>query len=529
MSFFHRLSRASVDKCKSTMNVQMETKTQIERAGVSHKVDGGHYGAVTDALVGGTCVESLLDTGATTNLIRSEVARSLKDKPEIRPYEGQLLTADGRGKNVEGCITTNLKLGEIDDKIEALVFPELKNQMVLGLRLTKECKCCQTFGCDKFWNGSAGGLEVPVRYAIPKLVPRKLSTVLLDPGDQKEPNGITDSQLCERQIQESLSNCGSIGKVPESWPGINENQCVRVVQEEDEKVQADWATDDENDTSGVYREVVSLEEALRRCTPTEKMETVARVNETATNTETVARVKETATNTDKDSETIWWQRTPAEIAKMQKEDEAIAQVFHLTGTSDETIDKPSLGTNLIPKEQAIQQRYFQERDGRNFLANSIWWRLAIGQLAAEKTLARIRQQFWWPTMRIDVERKTIWYLKLAHQGTKGKQKRAAGQAPFGPGIRFSTVAVDILGPVTMATSIGARHVLVKTDLFTMYGIAVPLVSTDSTDVAREIMQNWVLTFGVPNVLRTNQGKTFEGKLIQEMCRCLGIDKTQTSP
>ena len=132
------------------------------------------------------------------------------------------------------------------------------------------------------------------------------------------------------------------------------------------------------------------------------------------------------------------------------------------------------------------------------------------QLAAEKTLARIRQQFWWPTLRIDVERKAIWYQKCAHQSTEGKQERAAGQAPFDPGIRFSTVAVDILGPVTMATTTGARHVLVMTDLFTMYAVAVPMVSTDSADVAREIVENWVLTFGVPNVLRTDQGKSFEG-------------------
>ena len=143
-----------------------------------------------------------------------------------------------------------------------------------------------------------------MRYAILKLVPRKLPKVPPDPGEQREPNSFTDSQLCERQIQESLSYCGSIDEVPESWPGINENQCVRVVQEKDEKVQADWATDDENDTSEVYPELVSLEEALRRCTSTGKIETVARFNEIATNTETVARVNETATNTDKDSETI---------------------------------------------------------------------------------------------------------------------------------------------------------------------------------------------------------------------------------
>ena len=150
-----------------------------------------------------------------------------------------------------------------------------------------------------------------------------------------------------------------------------------------------------------------------------------------------------------------------------------------------------------------------------------------GQLAAEKILARIRKRFWRPTMKTDVERKANWRLNRAHQSTEGKQKRAAGQAPFDPVIRFTKVAVDILGPVTMATSTGAKHVLVLTDLFTMYAIAVLLLTTDSVDVAREIVENWVLAFGVPNVLRTDKGKSFGGKMIQEMCRLLGIDKIQS--
>ena len=102
----------------------------------------------------------------------------------------------------------------------------------------------------------------------------------------------------------------------------------------------------------------------------------------------------------------------------------------------------------------------------------------------------------------------------------GKEGRAAVQAPIDPGIRFTTVAVDILGPVTM-TSSRAKHVLVLTDLFTMYAIAVSLVSTDASDVAQaivELAQAIVLKFGTPNALRTDQGKIFGSKLIKEMCR-----------
>ena len=51
----------------------------------------------------------------------------------------------------------------------------------------------------------------------------------------------------------------------------------------------------------------------------------------------------------------------------------------------------------------------------------------------------------------------------------------------------------------MATITGAKHVLVMTDLFTMYAIAVPLVTANSADVAREVVENWVLRVGVPKL------------------------------
>ena len=68
-----------------------------------------------------------------------------------------------------------------------------------------------------------------------------------------------------------------------------------------------------------------------------------------------------------------------------------------------------------------------------------------------------------------------------------------------------------------------------TDLFTKYAVAVPLVSTDSAEVAREVVEDWVLKFGAPNVLHTDQGKNFGSNLILEMCRFFGIDKSRTSP
>ena len=43
------------------------------------------------------------------------------------------------------------------------------------------------------------------------------------------------------------------------------------------------------------------------------------------------------------------------------------------------------------------------------------------QLAAEKTLAKIRKMFWLPKMRTDVERKANWCPSRAYQSTEGSR------------------------------------------------------------------------------------------------------------
>ena len=55
-----------------------------------------------------------------------------------------------------------------------------------------------------------------------------------------------------------------------------------------------------------------------------------------------------------DDEEVSWEWTPLEISSLQKEDESIARVFYWAEPDGESGDMPSLGTNLIPKEQAIQ-------------------------------------------------------------------------------------------------------------------------------------------------------------------------------
>ena len=127
-----------------------------------------------------------------------------------------------------------------------------------------------------------------------------------------------------------------------------------------------------------------------------------------------------------------------------------------------------------------------------------------------------------------LRKKLFWSLPCAARTTADRQ-RTAELSPFKVVIRFHTVAADILGPVTLAARSRAKYIFVMTDLFTKYAISVPLAVTEAKDVEKEIVQCWVLHFGVPDVLHTDQGINFGSDLIKQLCKLFKMDKTRTSP
>ncbi|CAB0028831.1 unnamed protein product [Trichogramma brassicae] len=67
------------------------------------------------------------------------------------------------------------------------------------------------------------------------------------------------------------------------------------------------------------------------------------------------------------------------------------------------------------------------------------------------------------------------------------------------------------------------------DRFSRWPEAVPLKDITMETVAREFVSNWVVRFGAPSIITTDQGGQFEGGLFRDVCRALGIDKKRTTP
>ena len=74
-----------------------------------------------------------------------------------------------------------------------------------------------------------------------------------------------------------------------------------------------------------------------------------------------------------------------------------------------------------------------------------------------------------------------------------------------------------------------EDVLVMTDIFSKYTLAVPTRDQLATTVARVLVVEWFSKFGVLAQIHSDQGQNFESCLIQQLCVLHHIQKSCATP
>ena len=149
-----------------------------------------------------------------------------------------------------------------------------------------------------------------------------------------------------------------------------------------------------------------------------------------------------------------------------------------------------------------------------------------GHFGADKTLAKIRQRFFWPSMSQDCAS----YVRSCPQcGRSKKSPRSRGAlGQYHAGFPLERVHLDILGPFPPSKS-GNVYILMVIDQFTKWLECYPLPSQTAEKVATAFVQEFVARFGCPLQVHTDQGTNFEGELFTAVCGLLRISKTRTTP
>ena len=75
---------------------------------------------------------------------------------------------------------------------------------------------------------------------------------------------------------------------------------------------------------------------------------------------------------------------------------------------------------------------------------------------------------------------------------------------------------------------GVKDVLVITDHYTKYALAIPTRNQTAKVVAETLWQNLIFQYGWPRRIHSDQGRDFESKVMAELCKMGGIVKSRTS-
>lgn len=148
-----------------------------------------------------------------------------------------------------------------------------------------------------------------------------------------------------------------------------------------------------------------------------------------------------------------------------------------------------------------------------------------GHQGIERCQALARSRCFWPAMNRDIEMycKKCERCMLAkdYVPMKAKMCHLLATRPL------EIVAMDFT-MLEKSTS-GFENVLVMTDVFSKFTIAIPTKDQTAKTVAKVLIKDWFLKYGIPTSIHSDRGKSFENKIISEICKLYEIHKTRTTP
>ena len=148
----------------------------------------------------------------------------------------------------------------------------------------------------------------------------------------------------------------------------------------------------------------------------------------------------------------------------------------------------------------------------------------MGHLGRERLLELLKSRFYWPKMNDDV----VKYLAQCESCLKRKKLDPRAElVNITSTCPMELLSMDFLG---LETSTGGyNNILVLTDNFTKYAMAIPTRNQTAKTTAKALIDLFVNHYGLPKRLHSDQGPNFTSKVIKEMCAMLGIEQSMTTP
>lgn len=149
----------------------------------------------------------------------------------------------------------------------------------------------------------------------------------------------------------------------------------------------------------------------------------------------------------------------------------------------------------------------------------------MGHMGMDHTIDLVRSRFYWPKMAFDVEQKIkICPHCVIHRAYPEKADPLVNIRTTRP---LELLCMDFLS--LEPDQRNTKDILVITDHFTKYAMAIPTANQKARTIAKALWDNFIVHYGFPERLHSDQGPDFESHTIKELCAISGIKKGRTTP
>ena len=148
----------------------------------------------------------------------------------------------------------------------------------------------------------------------------------------------------------------------------------------------------------------------------------------------------------------------------------------------------------------------------------------LGHLGIEQTIDLLRDQFYWPRMMED----TVRHIKQSERCLQFKA--IPDKAPMENVDATYPMESVLMDYLTIEANEGGKgiHILVITDHFTQHEQAIATGSQTTKCTAQNLWEKFIVHYGLPEKILTNQKCNFESDLLKVLCEIPQVKKVRTS-
>ena len=144
----------------------------------------------------------------------------------------------------------------------------------------------------------------------------------------------------------------------------------------------------------------------------------------------------------------------------------------------------------------------------------------------ERTLGLLQERFFWPAMADEVHM----HICTCDRCTRFKQAQERSEMqPILISYPLEVVHLDFLTLGGTADGNKSVNILIVTYHFTKHAQAYVTPKQAAAVAAQTLWENFLVHYGWPEKILTDQGKSFENNLIRELCKLVQVKKLCTSP